>query len=120
MLKKHVINIIIILIITIILELTIFNINSYRVLSSKNKKTFSDKDYRYLQEEDANYAMVEISNINEEIKTLHIEIENYDNVEYQFFYTDETTDSLCAVPSKTYIGDLKNSKYIATYLSRNK
>lgn len=34
--KKDIKNIIIIFIITLVLELTVFNINSYRVLTSKN------------------------------------------------------------------------------------
>ena len=116
--KKHIKNIVIIFIVVLVLELTVFNFNSYRVLSSKNSKTFTEKDFEYSYHEDDGITFVEIAKIDEEIKTVHLEIENWEYVDYQFFYTDETAADLTSTPSKTYIDGFENSKYIATYLSR--
>ena len=116
--KKDIKNIIIIFIITLVLELTVFNINSYRVLTSKNSRFFDKDDLNYIVDE--NETLVEISNVNEEVKTVHIEVKDVDFIEYNFLYTDETTSFLAETPTKTYIQDLNNSKYIATYLSRKK
>lgn len=117
--KKHIKNIIIIFIIIIILELTIFNVNSYRILNSEKSKTYNKKDFNCI-EKDEFITLIEIPNINEEIKTLNIEVENYNVVDYKLLYTDETTAEYLELPVKTYVDDLQNSKYIATFLSRKK
>ena len=114
--KKDLRNIVIILIILLVLELTIFNINSYRVLNSKNSVTFGKDDFQYV-ENDEGITYIQIHNINREIKTVHIEVKNMEYVPYEFLYTDETSQSLQNTPSKMYIQSLENSKYIATYLS---
>ena len=114
--KKDIKNIIIIFIIIFILELTIFNINSYRIISSKNSKTFKTEDFTYL-ESDGGVTLIELSDLNTEVKTIHIEVENYKNIKYQLLYTDETTSNYMEVPSKTYIDTLRNSKYMPVYLS---
>lgn len=105
-----------ILLIVIILEVSIFNFNSYRVLSNKDKKEFSKKDITYLQTEEG-VTFVKISNVNSEIKTLHIELNNADVVNYEFLYTDETSSMLTGTPVKTYVETLENSKYMPCYLS---
>lgn len=116
--KNNIIDIAIIFMVVLTLELTVFNLNSYRVLSSKKAKTFTENDFQYSYNEDDNITLVEISNVNTQIKTVHLEVENWNNIVYEFLYTDETTAELTGTPSKTYIDELKNSKYIATYLSR--
>lgn len=104
--------------IVLVLELTIFNFQSYRVLNSKNSKTFQENNFMYIQNDDV--TIVEIPNINTEIKTVHVEVDNYENVNYEFLYTDETSSNYTGTPAKTYIEELTNSKYIVTYLSRKK
>ena len=115
--KKDIKIIVIIFIITMILELTIFNINSYRVLSSKNSKNYIAEDFKYLDSE-KDVTLFEINNINDEIKTIHIEIENYEIVKYKFLYTDETTSNFQETPEKVYVRNIENSKYIPVFLSR--
>ena len=114
--KNDVINFLIIFMAVLFLELTVFNFHSYRVFNSKNSKTFKENDFNYIQNDEV--TVVEISNINTEIKTLHIEVNNYDNIAYELLYTDQTTSNYKGTASKNYIENLNNSKYIATYLSR--
>ena len=117
--KKDVKNIIIIFIIVLILELIVFNINSYRVLNSKNARVFKKDSFEYLDDLEIG-EYIKINDINEEIKTIHVEFKNADCIDYVVSYTDETTSILQDLPSKTYIENLPRSKYIATYLSRKK
>lgn len=114
--KRKIVFFFIIFIITLILELTVFNINSYRVLTSKNKITFLKDSFQYIQNND-NCTFVQINNIDTEIKTVHIQINNIENIEYKFLYSDETTASFRETPTKMYVEKLENSKYIPTYLS---
>ena len=65
--KKDIKNIIIIFIIIFILELTIFNINSYRIISSKNSKTFKTEDFTYL-ESDGGVTLIELSAVLDELE----------------------------------------------------
>lgn len=115
--KNNIKNIIIIFIVVLALELIVFNFNSYRIFSSKYSTRFEGESLEYL-ESDEGTTLIKVSNVNEEIKTVHIEIENYEHIQYQFLYTDETTAGFADTPTKMYIGLLENSKYIPTYLSR--
>lgn len=117
--KNHIRNILIILIVILVLELTVFNMNSYRVWNSDGSITFGKDDFKYIQT-DEDITLIQISNVGKEIKTLHIEVENSENVEYQLLYTDATTTEFTGIPSKRYIDSLESSKYIATRLSRKK
>jgi hypothetical protein len=106
----------IILLIVVILELTLFNINSYRVLNNNSKKEFTAKDFTYDEtQEDVTY--IEIDNINTEVKTVHIELGITGNVIYRVLYADETSSSLKEMPQKEYVSEYENSKYIPCYLS---
>lgn len=117
--KKDIKNFVIIFIVIFILELTVFNINSYRVFNSSNSKVFTSKDFTYLDDE-KDITFIEINNIDNEIKTVHIELENSDTIDYEFWYTDETTQEYKCTDKKAYVDNLKNSKYITTFLSRKK
>ena len=108
-----------ILAITLICELLIFNFNSYRVLSNKNKKEFSGSHIKYVETNDENLTYIQIENINTEIKTVHVELKNDEIVNYEFIYSDETTSGFFGTPVKTYVYSLENSKYIPCYLSGN-
>lgn len=114
--KKDIRNFVIFFIILLVLELTIFNINSYRVLDSKNSKTFGKESFQYIENEDE-ITYIQIHDINDEVKTVHIEVKNWDNIPYEFLYSDETSESLKGTPTKMYVSNLENSKYIATFLS---
>ena len=111
--KKGIVKI---LILVLFLEVFVFNYQSYRVLSSNNKKEFNQEDFSKYETND-NYTYVEIDNLSDEIKTLNLDLGNVENVEYKFFYTDDTSSEFREIPSKNYIQNLEISKYICTYLS---
>lgn len=111
--KKGIIKI---LILVLFLEVFVFNYQSYRVLSSKNKKDFSSNEFSKYEVNDE-YIYVEIDNLSDEIKTLNLDLNNTENTEYQFLYTDDTSSNFRKMPSKNYVQNLEISKYICTYLS---
>ena len=109
-----------ILVILLLVEIFIFNFNSFRVLNDENKLIFTEKDFIYLENSEKNATYIEIKNINTEIKTFHIKLKDTDVVEYKFLYTDETTKELGgAIRSKVYVDTIENSKYMPCYLSGN-
>lgn len=111
--KKH---LLIILLIVVILEITLFNVNSYIVLNHNSIKVYKNKDFSYV-ENDEEFTYIEIENIGQEVKTVHVEFEWLEEARYQILYADETSSSLKEMPYKTYIKDLENSKYVPCYLS---
>ena len=111
--KKGIVKI---LIVVLFLEVFVFNYQSYRILSSNNKKEFNQEDFSKYETNDE-YTYIEIDNLSDEIKTLNLNLNNIANVEYQFFYTDDTSSGFRKMPAKNYIQNLENSKYICTYLS---
>lgn len=115
--NKHVRNIIIIFIIVILLELTVFNFRSFRVLNSKNSITYAGSDIAEMEPE-AYMSLFQIYNVDEEIKTIHIETKGGETVTYEIACNDETMSIISALPTKVYIEDFENSKYMSTYLSR--
>lgn len=106
----------VILLIVVILEITLFNVNSYRVLNSNSKKEYAKEDFDYVYTEE-NEIYIEIDNINTEIKTIHIELDTEEAVDYQVLYTDETSSGLKELPKKKYLTNNERSKYIPCYLS---
>lgn len=109
-------KLLIIFLIVVILEITLFNINSYRVLNNNLKKEFVEKDFTYFDTgRDVTY--IEIDNIDCEVKTVHIDLNRYGNIGYRVLYTDETTSNLRETPIKEYVSEYKNSQYIPVYLS---
>ena len=111
--KKGIVKI---LILVLFLEVFVFNYQSYRILSSNNKKEFKQEDFSKYETNDE-YTYIEIDNLSDEIKTLNLNLNNIENVEYQFFYTEDTSSEFRKMPAKNYIQNLENSKYICTYLS---
>lgn len=111
--KKGIVKI---LILVLFLEVFVFNYQSYRILSSNNKKEFKQEDFSKYETNDE-YTYIEIDNLSDEIKTLNLNLNDIENVEYQFFYTDDTSSGFRKMPAKNYIQNLENSKYICTYLS---
>lgn len=105
-----------ILLVVLIFELFIFNFNSYRVLTDKEKIEFSSEEFEYI-ETDEEVTIIEVKNINSKIKTVHVELANIADVDYEFLYKDETTSNFLGTPIKTYIDTLESSKYIPCYLS---
>lgn len=117
--------------IVIVLEVYVFNFNSLRLIFKKYnmveyyKEKFEISDIEYDQTRD-NYKVtgekpiIEIKNIDEEIATVKLDIE-LDNTEktlnYQIYYTDETSKNYRELPTKTFVTGNERSKYITCYLS---
>lgn len=115
-LTKILVQLFIILLIVLILEITLFNINSYRVLSDSLKKEYTQDDFEYVETLDGS-TYIEIENIDTEIKTVKLELDTFESVDYEVLYTDTTSSNFKELPSKKYINDYENSKYIPTYFS---
>ena len=110
-----------VILISLLLEFTIFNVKSYRLDFSKNNKY--DYNYNNLNENIMEYSdgtkYINISNIDDEIKTIYVEFENVkenEYIDYQIIYGDETT-SRRGLPSKQYTPSVENTKYTAVFLS---
>ena len=127
MLKKYILKVIII---TIICELTIFNINSYRTAFSKyeQKEYFIDelklKNLSYNKEK-SSFVMKEenayliIDDLNCKVGTVYINAsaEDKNAIEYSVMYSDETTKNYREMPSKYLVNSIERSKYITCFLS---
>lgn len=102
-------KIIISILIAIFLELTIFNIKSYRILSNRNELDYS---FNNIQGE------IAINDINEEVRTVFVEIDGIKDktLDYTIKYSDDTTidRTLC---TKTYYDGNEKTKYTTVFLS---
>lgn len=111
-------NLLIIFLIVVVLEIALFNFNSFRILNDNSKQEYTQEDFEYVQNEgEEELVYIKIENVNTEIKTLHLELDTFEPVDYQLFYTDKTSSNLRGLPAKKYIEDYENSKYIPCYLS---
>lgn len=114
--KKEYSKIILIFVITIFLEVIVFNITSYRTLiGNYEKKTYVNPEYLY---EFDGKTYLEIKDINTEVVSFKLELKNFEGMtEYKIFYSDETTSEFFDLASKKYISTYEKSKYIPLYLS---
>jgi len=111
-------NLLIIFLIVVGLEIALFNFNSFRILNNNSKQEYTQEDFDYVQNEgEEDLIYIKIENVNTEIKTLHLELDTFEPVDYQLLYTDKTSSNLRDLPAKKYIEDYENSKYIPCYLS---
>ncbi len=124
--------------IIVLLELTLFNMNSYRLLlGNYNYKKYSVEDMNingmtHIYENDSwiirqNNPYIELNNIDEEIATICVNIEsvlasgeNENTIPIKVYYTDATSENYRYLPEKEIVNDVENSKYITCYLSRKK
>ena len=113
--KKH----FFILLIVLILETTLFNINSYRIFNDSSKKEYTQNDFEYIETEE-NITYIEIKNIDTEVKTVKLELDTMESIDYEILYTDATSSNFRELPIKRYIDDYENSKYIAIYQAKVK
>ena len=126
--NKTIVDITRTILIILILELSIFNINSYRLMFGEfeyikyNVEELDLKDG--LEQKDGEYITskeitqnIEINNINKEIGTIKLNIDTNRPIEYKIYYTDKTSANYRELPSKTLVNQIENSKSIPTYLS---
>lgn len=116
------------ILIILILELSIFNINSYRLIlgnfegikytvdNINLEDGLEQKDGKYITTKEIT-KRIEIDNINRKIGTIKINIDTNRPIEYKVYYTDATSANYRELPSKTLVNELENSKSIPTYLS---
>ena len=129
--KRKIRNLFIIdaLLISLFLELTIFNIKSYSTDFSKlnikeydistcineDEKENHEKDY--IIKDDS----ITIYNIDDKVKTIYLKLDNVpenSGVEYAISYSDSSTEE-SSFRSKLYIEGIDNSKYTSVYFSGN-
>ncbi len=108
----------IIFLITLFLEVIVFNITSYRLLFGKyQEKTFDNLEALEYDEEDTK-VYLKIENINQKVGTVKLELKNFEETtEYQILFSDETSNEFIELKSKTYVQDYEKSKYVPLYLS---
>ena len=116
------------ILVILILELSIFNMNSYRLVfgdfehlkytvqNIKIEDGLTQEDGKHITTKEIT-KKVEIDNINKEIGTIKLNIDTNRPIEYKIYYTDETSAEYRDLPSKTLVNEIENSKSIPTYLS---
>ncbi len=131
MFKKYLLKVILI---ALILELTIFNINSYRLLFSKYEKKeylINDCELKNVEykEETNSYELLEdtayilINKTDCRIGTVFFDATilpdlNVDlPIKYEIIYTDETSKNFRELPPKYLLNSINASKYTTCYLS---
>ena len=111
-------KLILILIITLFLEIVVFNITSYRTWFSGTEKVVIDKpEYLYTENGTAFYK---IDDINKEVVTFKVDLKPTDELsEYRILYSDETSSEYFGLASKVYLPDMEESKFYSLFLSGN-
>ena len=129
--KKNIQVMVKIIAVVILIEIYIFNINSFRVLNNKHDKKVIELENMILEgiefQEDKNSyliskenASIEIKNINTNIRTIKLDVKlkgKLDVLTYNIEYTDETSENYRELPKKILVNDIERSKYTACYLS---
>lgn len=104
------------------LEVTVFNINSYRtdfgnlkymeipskIISQRINNTIEKSQY------------ISIENIDAKVKSIYLELENLEEkqvVDYDIYYSDSSTSNRY-LASKSYCQDVEKTKYSTISLSR--
>lgn len=114
LIKKY----IIILIISICIEIFLFNINSYNTLFGKyDVKICRNPKFLYYSE-DGNKVFLKFEDINTKVATVKLNFKDVENVsEYKIYYSDETTKSFIGGFTKQYVNGNEKTKYMPLYLS---
>ncbi len=109
-----------IFVISLFLEVIVFNITSYRLLFGKyEKQEFTNLEFSGYNDENTK-AYLKIDNLNKKVGTIKLELKNFEEdevTEYRIYYSDETSDEYNSLNSKFYINDYEKSKYVPVYLS---
>ena len=126
--SKTIIDITRAILIILILELSIFNMNSYRLIFGNFENVryavqnlnledgLEQKDGKYITTKEIT-KKIELDDINKEVGTVKLNIDTNRPIEYKIYYTDTTSANYRDLPSKTLVNELENSKSIPTYLS---
>ena len=120
--NKNILFILKTILIVLFLEVTVFNINSYRTDFGKQKYIDfygNDLEKRIsLTTDETQYIFLD--NLNTKVKSIYLELgklEDDEIVDYDIFYSDRST-SMRYLASKTYCQDVDKTKYSVVSLSR--
>lgn len=111
---KHIRNIILILLISVLVEIFACNFNHFKSLNYKPTKY--DKVNILVNEKNNKY--IEINNINKDIKNLVLNIEiPSDYISYNIYAEDEGKNEYYKLPTRYYYKYIEKSKYVSLNLS---
>ena len=110
------------ILIVILLEVTIFNINSYRTdLGNLKYIELNKQDIeKNIQITDEDTQCLVIDNIDLKIKSIYLKLDNLAKnqvVDYNIYYSDEST-STRFLSTKSYCQDVEKTKYSVVSFSR--
>lgn len=116
--KKEYSKIIFIILLTIFLEVIVFNITSYRTLLGKYEiEKYTEPKFLYTEDD---WAYFEIENINKKLASIRIDYkDSVDNTAYRIYFADETSSEYQYLTTKEYISNYKKSEFVPLYLSGN-
>lgn len=122
------------ILITIILEFTVFNINSYRMFFSKYEQKeilinecklenmiYNEESQIYEMKDEEAYILID--NVNCKVATVYLDASIVGNIyyenslKYSILYTDETSKNYRELPVKYFVNSINTSKYVTCYLS---
>ena len=108
---KHIKNILVLLIVSILIEVFICNFNHFKTLNYKSTK-FNNINILVSKE---NNKYIEINNINKKINNIKFNIsipENIEYIDYTIYATDEANSLYFKLPTRHYYKYIEKSKYI--------
>ncbi len=102
------------LLISLVLETTIFNYRHYESLIFKNN---TKVDFKLITEEKSTY--IEIKNINKKVNNIYLDITSPEKLGLKttIFLTDEANNLYYKAGTHTYLNFIKNSNYIRIHTS---
>ena len=108
--------------IVLFLEVTVFNINSYRTDfgSIKYMRFYGNELSEKIEERTDDTQYISLDNLNTKVKSIYLELSGLEKnqvVDYDIFYSDKGTSNRY-LASKNYCQDVDKTKYSAISLSR--
>ena len=109
-----------IIVIALFFEIILFNINSFRTFFGNYEVKKYENENICIEDESGweENICLEILDINTEVATLKIELEDVEEpTQYKIYFSDETTSAYYDLATKNYIEDFEKTKYMSLSLS---
>ena len=108
--------------IVLFLEVTVFNINSYRTDfgSIKYMRFYGNELSEKIEERTDDTQYISLDNLNTKVKSIYLELSDLEEnqvIDYDVFYSDKSTSNRY-LASKNYCQDVDKTKYFVISLSR--
>jgi len=121
-LSNHNIFIMKMIVVIALLEVTLFNINTYRAdLGNGKYLQFSREDLTKITSMTLeNTQYISMDNLNTKVKTIYLKLEGLEEnqvIDYDIYYADQST-SKRYLASKNYCEEVEKTKYAVISLSR--